>query len=178
MRKSTDLHDSLEDLAARSLITGSTAAVTVLKRGAAGNDDALEEPASSREELDVWARHTFGASGFGDAGDASDRPTSADLHRAAVVQRAFGIGEIVAAMLLVVGDAVRQAYSSYRQWRLAAETHEMLQQLGDRELKDLGLDRSELASVAAEAAGSAPRTRTRASRIPVRASTAVVRARA
>ena len=177
MRKSTDFHDwvALEGLAARSLITRGTSAVTVLRPAAPGNDDTLEEPASSREELDAWAWHTFGANGFGDAGDASDRPTSAELDRAARAHRAFGIGEIVAAMLLAVGDAARHAYTSYRQWRVAAETHELLQQLGDRELKDLGLDRSELASVAAEAAGAAPHTRARVSRTPRNAASAAVR---
>lgn len=178
MHKATDSYDSaaLEEVAARTMIKRSNAAGTVLRREAAGNDDTLEEPASSREELDAWARHTFASNGFGDAGNASYWPTSAELYRAARARRSFGIGEILAAMALAIGDAARRTCATYRQWRVAAETRHVLQQLGDRELKDLGLDRSEVASVAAEAVGLAARTRKRASPTPPARTTAIVRA--
>jgi hypothetical protein len=52
-----------------------------------------------------------------------------------------------------------RAWSWYRQRRIAAETYEMLGTLDDRSLRDLGLDRMELRSAAAEAAGQAERTR-------------------
>jgi len=52
-----------------------------------------------------------------------------------------------------------RAWSWYRQRRIAAETFEMLGTLDDRSLRDLGLDRMELRSAAAEAAGQAERTR-------------------
>ena len=181
MRKSTDSYDSvaLEGVAARDMITRRSAAVTVLRREAARNDDTLEEPASSREELDAWARHASAASGFGDdgspTGDTWAWATSYELQSSARARRAFGIGEIVAAMVLAVSEAGRRAYARYRQWRVAAETYDTLRRLDDHELKDLGFDRSELASVAAEAAGTVTPTRKRARGTSYRPATAVVR---
>ncbi|HTQ01504.1 MAG TPA: DUF1127 domain-containing protein [Casimicrobiaceae bacterium] len=52
-----------------------------------------------------------------------------------------------------------RARSWYRRRRVAAETYETLRSLDDRCLRDLGLDRMELRSAAAEAAGQAERTR-------------------
>ena len=47
----------------------------------------------------------------------------------------------------------------YRQHRRAMETRAELAQLDDRVLHDLGFDRSEIASIAAEANGDAEHTR-------------------
>ena len=181
MLKSTDSYDSvaLEEVAARSMITRRAAAVTVLRREAARNDDTLEEPASSREELDAWARHTFASNGFGDdgspTGDTWAWATSHELQKAARARRAFGIGEIVVAMFVAVAEAARRVYARYRQSRVAAETYDTLRRLDDHELKDLGFDRSELASVAAEAAGRVTHTRKRARETTYRPGTTVVR---
>ena len=54
---------------------------------------------------------------------------------------------------------VRQAIARYRQHRRAMETRAALAQLDDRVLHDLGFDRSEIASIAAEATGTAEFTR-------------------
>ena len=180
MRKATDSYDSaaLEEVAARTMIKRSSAAVTVLRPETARNDDTLEEPASSREELDAWARHTFAANGFGDApltGGEPSQPNSSDLYLAARARRSFGLGEILVAMIGAVVGAARQAHARYRQFRVAADTYDTLRRLDDHELKDLGFDRSEIASVAAEAAGAAAHTRTRASRTTHRVTTATVR---
>lgn len=51
------------------------------------------------------------------------------------------------------------AWSWYCRRRVAAATYESLRSLDDRSLRDLGLDRMELRSAAAEAAGQAERTR-------------------
>jgi len=170
MHKTTDSYDprAFEGAEARNLITRSSAAVTVLRREPAGNDDRLEEPASSREELDAWASHAFASNGFGDdglpTGDTWAWATSYELQKATRAERAFAIAEIITAMARAVGDAAQRAYARYRQWRLATQTYDTLQGLGDRELKDLGFARSELASVAAELAGRAEHTRRRVAR--------------
>jgi len=52
-----------------------------------------------------------------------------------------------------------RAWSWYCRRRVAAATYESLGSLDDRSLRDLGLDRMELRSAAAEAAGQAERTR-------------------
>ena len=49
-------------------------------------------------------------------------------------------------------------------WRLAQQQWLELRQLDHHVLRDLGIDRSELASYNAESAGTAPRTRRRVSR--------------
>ncbi|HEY2817216.1 MAG TPA: DUF1127 domain-containing protein [Casimicrobiaceae bacterium] len=53
----------------------------------------------------------------------------------------------------------RQISVRYRQHRRALETRAALAQLDDRVLHDLGFDRSEIASIAAEANGEAEYTR-------------------
>jgi len=53
----------------------------------------------------------------------------------------------------------RQIAARYRQRRQTMETRAALAQLDDRILHDLGFDRSEIASVAAEANGEAEYTR-------------------
>lgn len=68
------------------------------------------------------------------------------------------------ARLAAVATAIRQVWSAWKRRGLAAETYHALSGLDARTLRDLGLDRSELASVAAELAGDAERTRVHAQR--------------
>jgi uncharacterized protein YjiS (DUF1127 family) len=56
------------------------------------------------------------------------------------------------------GAIARRAFARYRQRREAMATYDMLRGLDDRALHDLGVDRSELMSLAAELAGGAERT--------------------
>jgi uncharacterized protein YjiS (DUF1127 family) len=63
------------------------------------------------------------------------------------------------ARLDAVAAAVRQAYARWNQRRRAADTRRVLEQLDVRTLRDLGVDRSEISSVAAELAGDAEVTR-------------------
>ena len=67
-------------------------------------------------------------------------------------------------MIRAAGIVVRRALKRYRQHRLASAAYDELRRLDDRVLHDLGLDRSELTSVAAELAGETERTRVRALR--------------
>ena len=63
----------------------------------------------------------------------------------------------------VVG-VTRRYVKAWRQHRLAWDTYKSLRGLDARTLRDVGLDRSEMGSVAAEIAGEADRTRMQALR--------------
>jgi uncharacterized protein YjiS (DUF1127 family) len=88
-------------------------------------------------------------------------PSAYGLHRAARIERAFTLAEIIAEMVWAVGTFARQAYARYRQRREASTLREALRRLDDRTLRDLGFDRSEIGSVVAEVTGEAERTRLR-----------------
>jgi uncharacterized protein YjiS (DUF1127 family) len=60
-----------------------------------------------------------------------------------------------------VGAFARRAYARYRQRREASALRDTLRQLDDRMLHDLGFDRSEISSVAAEFTREAESTRLR-----------------
>ncbi len=93
---------------------------------------------------------------------SSARPTSYELYQAARAQRSHAVGEIVIAMIRAIGAFARRAYARHRQRRKARATYDALRHLDDRMLRDLGFDRSELASIAAEVTGAAARERVRA----------------
>lgn len=63
-------------------------------------------------------------------------------------------GTIVAAIGAIRAIA-RRALEQYRRYRDASETYEALRSLDDRTLRDLGIDRSEMSSVATELAADA-----------------------
>ena len=71
------------------------------------------------------------------------------------------VTKVVIAMAHSIGLIVRRALARYRQRRKARATYDALRHLDDRMLRDLGFDRSEITSVAAEASGAAARTRVR-----------------
>ena len=72
------------------------------------------------------------------------------------------LGESAVTVLRAAGGLARRAYARYRQRREARNIRDVLRGLDDRMLRDLGLDRSEIASVAAEVTGEAEYTRVRA----------------
>ena len=76
--------------------------------------------------------------------------------------RSFTLGEIIVAAIEAVGAIARRALARHRQRQLARATCEALRQLDDHALRDLGFDRAEITSVAAEVAGEGERTRVRA----------------
>jgi len=80
--------------------------------------------------------------------------SSHELYMAARSHRAFVLGELAAVAVEIVADFGRSVAERYRRSRRAAAAREALRQLDDRTLRDLGIDRSEIASVAAEAAGA------------------------
>ena len=125
----------------------------------AGNDPAVGDDTDEQHELERWWRQAAAASGFGDAG--VDSPSAYALHEAARAHRAVLIGNFAAAALSATVAYVRRAYTRYRQQREAWAVGAALRGLDDRTLHDLGFDRSEIGSVAMEAAGLAARTRVR-----------------
>jgi uncharacterized protein YjiS (DUF1127 family) len=113
-------------------------------------------------DADGWARHAAGANGFGDvtlyaafAPYAGNR----DAHLEVRARRSRAIGDAVADGLRAFGRLLRDAYAAWQAWRAAREVYESLSELDDRMLHDLGIDRSELSSVAREATGQVEYTR-------------------
>jgi uncharacterized protein YjiS (DUF1127 family) len=96
----------------------------------------------------------------------SDWSSNYALYLAARAHRAFALGELAAVAVQAVADIVRATVKRYRRMRHAAAAREALHQLDDRTLHDLGIDRSEIASIAAEAAGAAEQSRAQVVRTP------------
>jgi hypothetical protein len=96
--------------------------------------------------------------------------TEAELHRVTAMRethatagthQTYAIGEVVSGTLRAVQAYMRRVAERYRQLQEAHAVYEALDGLDDHTLHDLGFDRSELASVAAELGGIAERTRVR-----------------
>lgn len=81
---------------------------------------------------------------------------AARAHRGAVLAR------MITAAIESVGRIARRVRERYLQRRHAKLTYDALRQLDDRTLHDLGFDRSEMTSVAAEVAAEAEYSRVRA----------------
>ena len=125
-----------------------------------------EHPPIDLDDIGAWARQARGANGLGGdngaAAAASPFPANSnELQRTARIERAFTLAGIIAEMAWTVGAFARRAYARYRQRREASASYEALRQLDDHVLRDLGIDRSELSSVVAEATGEAEHTRLR-----------------
>ena len=90
--------------------------------------------------------------------------TTASYH-AARAHRSFTLGDIIVAAIQAAGEIARRVHARYRQRRQASTIYEALRQLDDYTLRDLGFDRTEITSVAAEVTGEAEYTRMR-TRLP------------
>jgi uncharacterized protein YjiS (DUF1127 family) len=86
-------------------------------------------------------------------------PSAPELPRSAY--RSSRLTQIVAATLQAVGDLVRRMVARSKRRQQARATYLALRGLDARTLRDLGFDRSEILSVAAEVAGDADSTRVR-----------------
>jgi uncharacterized protein YjiS (DUF1127 family) len=133
--------------------------------GPAGIDATYEDPALPADDAELCAWHVLPANDFGDARTtdtmSSARPTSHELHQDTCGRRSFTLGELVVAMIQSAAATVHRAYGRYRERRRAIATYDALRRLDDHMLRDLGFDRSELRSVAAELTGEAEQTRAR-----------------
>lgn len=87
--------------------------------------------------------------------------TSYDVQRAARTRRAAVLGTLLRTTLSSTARFARRMLSRYLRQLQARRMHRVLSDLDDRTLRDLGLHRSEIGSVAAEAYGLVERTRVR-----------------
>jgi uncharacterized protein YjiS (DUF1127 family) len=132
--------------------------------GEASNDtDYLPELDSVA--LEAWAARSAASSGFGDA--VVDRNPPAN---AAVIDGAFASGAAVSASLKEIATtiaaataaAVRRLFTAWKNWRDQLATVNTLRALDARTLRDLGIDPSEVRSVAVELSGASDPTRAHA----------------
>jgi|GEM_PF-3053357 len=157
---------AIDDLELRGVRTYGHAPTDVSRNRHPGGDATPDYPAINETDIEAWARHARGVNGLGGDAEAcapaaSAIPSAYELHRAARIERAFTLAEIIAEMVWAVGAFARRAYARYRQRREASALRETLRQLDDRMLHDLGFDRSEISSVAAEFTRGAESTRLR-----------------
>jgi uncharacterized protein YjiS (DUF1127 family) len=167
MRNSTDSTNLavIEEVAPRSISPSNDAPMIIAGHGFASNDAACEDPTMSADDAERRTSRAHAASAFTDyaATDAASsiRPSSYRLYRAARVNRSFMIGDIIVAAFHSAGAIARRAYAHHRQRRQARDVSDALRQLDDHMLRDLGFDRSEITSVAAEMTREAEYTRMR-----------------
>jgi len=156
---------ALKEVAPRGVFTYSDTPFVILQRGFAGNDAICEDPAISADEVERRAQHARAANGLGDVAPidtpASAWPTSYEPHQGARAHRSFTLGEIIVVVLQATGAIARRAHARHRQRRQARAVYDALRGLDDHTLHDLGFDRSEITSVAAEVTGEAEPTRVR-----------------
>lgn len=138
----------------------------ILGHGSASADTACKHPAISEDDVEPWALHALAANGFGDAAITdtapSARPTSYEMYGAARTHRSFALGEIIIAAIHAAGAIARRALAWHEQRLEAGAYYDTLRQLDNRTLRDLGFDRSEIRSLAAEVTGEPEHTRVRA----------------
>ena len=132
-----------------------------LRHESAGNEAAGAVPAIPGDVAGHGARSVLALHGLRDAVGAGWLSTY-EIDRIARARRALLLGELAVATIRAVAAFARRARSRREQHRRAAAIREALYELDDHALHDLGFDRSEIASIAAEATGGAQRTRVRA----------------
>lgn len=141
---------------------------TLARFTAASNDAAYGNDRDRAAELNGWARRTTAASGFGDAQvEAQVMPQGRDAYQGMVEARAARsarLAGLVAALIAAVSVTGHRLHASWSRARAARATYLALRDLDSHTLHDLGLDRSEMRSVAAEIAGESERTRVQALR--------------
>ncbi len=119
------------------------------------NDEEFQ-PARLADDLAGFARRSIAANGFGDAVLGSERPVEPDVIRGQFASGAAinaSLQEIVSTISAVTRAAMGSLAAGWRRRRDAQETFEALRALDARTLRDLGIDASEVRSVAVELSG-------------------------
>lgn len=139
---------------------------SVAERASQASNDAQYKASATNDELTAWARRAAASSGFGDAATSaptvSPAPDALQLARAVRAERHAAFAEIIAALMTAMNDAIRGAIGRWERIRSERETFHALQALDARTLRDLGMDASELRSVAMEVSGATDPTRAHA----------------
>lgn len=139
---------------------------SVAERDAPASNDAQYKASATNDELTAWARRAAASSGFGDAVTGSPRvapaPDALHLARAVRAERHAAFAEIIAALMTAMNDAIRGVIARWKRIRSERETFRALHALDARTLRDLGIDASELRSVAMEVSGATDPTRVHA----------------
>jgi uncharacterized protein YjiS (DUF1127 family) len=144
-------------VAPSALPTQRDAAIAVTPPRTAGNDPDYDAPTQAPER-----NGSVAAAETADVSEADAWTGIAQTYRTARAARARLLATWAAAGMRATAAFLRHARLRYRQWREARAARNALSELDDRALHDLGLDRSEVASIAAEVSGAAERTRMRA----------------
>ncbi len=102
-----------------------------------------------------------GSNRLGDRDDLSSWPLGYALYQHARAIRAAALGTVMARTYGALCEMTRRAIERHRQRRHARVTYQTLSRLDDHTLRDLGFDRLEISSLAAESSGSVESTRIR-----------------
>jgi uncharacterized protein YjiS (DUF1127 family) len=151
---------AFEDVAACN--TCSDSAAVFVRYGSAGNDSAISE-----DGAEIVAPHAIAANDLGNVA-ASESTSFAllgsyELHRVARTYRSLMLGSIIVAAVQAVVAIARRAYARQRQRQRASAIYDVLRRFDDLTLRDMGFDRNEIGSVAAEMSGKAEQIRVRSS---------------
>ncbi len=139
----------------------------------ASNDAAYRTGRDRAAEVDGWARRAAAANGFGAAhAEVESSRSGVDIRTSIafapgdspLLYKTAGMRELAADISGWVVGVTRRYVKAWRRHRMAWDTYKSLRGLDARTLRDVGLDRSEMGSVAAEIAGEADRTRMQALR--------------
>jgi uncharacterized protein YjiS (DUF1127 family) len=132
--------------------------------GLASNDTEYQ-PDVAFDIVAAWSARSSAASGFGDAvvelTPAADRAVAAGAFAGGAAVSA-SLKEILTTIAASAAASFRRLYTAWRTWRDETATFNTLSALDARTLRDLGIDPSEVRSVAVELSGTSDPTRAHA----------------
>lgn len=164
MRNSLQKQHVTRHVAAESFgrIARRTASATLVQL-AAGRHSANEANITSHDECEATAWRALAAGGIGRVGvprnSGSHHPSATEVKAAARIERARRVSNFAAKAWRAVTNRLQRWLVRARQRRQARATYLALRNLDARTLRDIGFDRSEILSVAAEVAGIADSNR-------------------
>jgi len=165
MRTQRPLYDGLPGKTSAGFARIGTGRPTTVAARAAEFEIAARRAAATdqRDALQACVLRSATANGFADAAlvppaEMADRGAASDTPAAG---RVAGSPTGATALLAPMRALLRRLGAGWQRRHLAKCTFIALRRLDERALRDLGIDRSELQSVAAEVAGDADSTRAR-----------------